>query len=162
MPYVRQTFCYKGLSRNKVYNLLVPASPVQDPLPKQSVGMPMERTMKILLVDDSATMRKIEKKQIEELGVSDILEASNGEEAFTILTQNPSIDMIVLDWNMPQMNGIDFLKKVRAMPQYKNLPIIMCTSESEKRRVVEAMKEGVTNYIIKPFTKEVLKEKLRL
>ncbi len=118
--------------------------------------------MKILIVDDSTTMRRIIKTQLEGMGVSTILEASNGEEAVGVLQQNMPIDIIMLDWNMPVMDGITFLKKVRADAAYKPVKIIMCTSESEKTRVVEALKEGANNYIVKPFTPDAVKEKLGL
>ncbi len=118
--------------------------------------------MKILIVDDSATMRRIIKTQLEGMGIDPILESSNGEEAMGTLQGNMPVDIIILDWNMPVMDGITFLKKVRADGIYKNVKIIMCTSESEKTRVVEALKEGANNYIVKPFTPESLKEKLGL
>jgi two-component system, chemotaxis family, chemotaxis protein CheY len=118
--------------------------------------------MKLLIVDDSTTMRRIIKTQLEGMGVTSILEASNGEEALGVLQANMPIDIIMLDWNMPVMDGITFLKKVRADGMYKSVKIIMCTSESEKTRVVEALKEGANNYIVKPFTPEAVKEKLGL
>ncbi len=118
--------------------------------------------MRILLVDDSATMRRIQKTQISNLGISDILEATDGEEALIVLKENMPIDIILLDWNMPVMDGMTFLKKVRSVAAYNDVKVVMCTSESEKSRVIEAMKEGVNNYIIKPFTPDSLKEKLGL
>jgi two-component system, chemotaxis family, chemotaxis protein CheY len=118
--------------------------------------------MKFLIVDDSTTMRRIIKTQLEGMGMSSILEASNGEEALGVLEKNMPVDIIMLDWNMPVMDGITFLKKVRADGTYKGVKIIMCTSESEKSRVVEALKEGANNYIVKPFTPEAVKEKLGL
>ena len=116
--------------------------------------------MRVLLVDDSSTMRRIQKNQIIGLGVADVLEAENGEDAWEKLSANMPIDLILLDWNMPVMDGHTFLKKVRAEAAYKQVKIIMCTSESEKSRVVEALKAGANNYIVKPFTPESLKEKL--
>ena len=118
--------------------------------------------MKILIVDDSATMRRIIKTQLETMGVKDVVEASNGEEALGVLQKSMPVDIIMLDWNMPVMDGITFLKKVRADGNYKSVKIIMCTSESEKSRVVEALKEGANNYIVKPFTPDAVKEKLGL
>ena len=118
--------------------------------------------MKVLVVDDSNTMRRIIKTQLEGMGITTIVEASNGEEAMGVLQQNMPVDIIMLDWNMPVMDGITFLKKTRADATYKNVKIIMCTSESEKSRVVEALKEGANNYIVKPFTPEGVKEKLGL
>ncbi len=116
--------------------------------------------MKILLIDDSATMRRIQKTQINGLGITDVVEAGDGEEGLKKLEQSMPVDLIMLDWNMPVMDGLTFLKKVRTMDAYKNVKIIMCTSESEKTRVVEALKAGANNYLVKPFTPEALKEKL--
>lgn len=118
--------------------------------------------MKVLLVDDSKTMRRIQRTQLSDIGVYDIVEASDGEEALTVLQDNMPVDIILLDWNMPVMDGMSFLKKVRSDAAFKGVKIVMCTSESEKRRVIDAMKEGVNNYIVKPFTSEILKEKLGL
>ena len=116
--------------------------------------------MKLLLVDDSSTMRRIQKTQLTNLGVSTVLEAENGELALSVLSQNMPVDVVLLDWNMPVMDGITFLRQARAKPEYKDVKIIMCTSESEKERVVEALKAGANNYIVKPFTPQALKEKL--
>jgi len=116
--------------------------------------------MKVLLVDDSVTMRRIQKTQIGSLGITDVIEAGDGQEALGKLKGNMPIDLVLLDWNMPVMDGITFLKTVRADDTFKDVKIIMCTSESEKTRVVEALKSGANNYIIKPFTPEALKEKL--
>lgn len=118
--------------------------------------------MKVLLVDDSSTMRRIQKTQLTNLGVQNIVEAGNGEEALTQLSNNMHIDYILLDWNMPVMDGLTFLKKARENDTYKGVKIIMCTSESEKGKVVEALKAGANNYIVKPFPQEALKEKLGL
>ncbi|MCL2688872.1 MAG: response regulator [Chitinispirillia bacterium] len=118
--------------------------------------------MKVLLVDDSVTMRRIQKTQIGTLGITDVIEAGDGQEALGKLKGNMPIDLVLLDWNMPVMDGITFLKTVRADDTFKDVKIIMCTSESEKTRVVEALKSGANNYIIKPFTPEALKEKLGL
>ena len=116
--------------------------------------------MKLLLVDDSATMRRIQKTQINNLGITDIIEAGDGNQALIKLRDNMPIDVILLDWNMPVMDGFTFLKKVREDSTYRSVKIIMCTSESEKSRVVDALKAGANNYLVKPFTPEALKEKL--
>ena len=118
--------------------------------------------MKILLVDDSLTMRRIQKTQLINLGIKTIIEAENGDDALSKLGNNMPIDVILLDWNMPIMDGITFLHKVRADATYKAVKVIMCTSESEKDKVVEALKAGANNYIVKPFTPDSLKEKLEL
>ncbi|MDR2693683.1 MAG: response regulator [Chitinispirillales bacterium] len=118
--------------------------------------------MRMLLVDDSVTMRRIQKTQINSLGITDILEAGDGQEALGKLKSNMPIDMVLLDWNMPIMDGMAFLKTVRADAAFKDVKVIMCTSESEKSKVVEALKSGANNYIVKPFTPEALKEKIGL
>jgi two-component system chemotaxis response regulator CheY len=107
-------------------------------------------------------MRRIQKTQITTLGITDIIEAGDGEEAFRKLDENMPIDLIMLDWNMPVMDGISLLKKVRADNRFQAVKIIMCTSESEKNKVVDALKAGANNYLVKPFTPEALKEKLGL
>jgi two-component system chemotaxis response regulator CheY len=116
--------------------------------------------MRLLLVDDSATMRRIQKNQINNLGITDVIEAADGSQALTKLKENMPIDVIMLDWNMPVMDGFTFLQKMRENPTYKSVKVIMCTSESEKSRVVDALKAGANNYLVKPFTPEALKEKL--
>jgi two-component system chemotaxis response regulator CheY len=116
--------------------------------------------MRFMLVDDSQTMRRIQKTQLNGMGITDIQEASNGEEAMALLKTGGPFDIILLDWNMPVMDGLTFLKKARADEAYKSVKIIMCTSEAEKMKVVEAIKAGANNYIVKPFTPEALKEKL--
>jgi len=116
--------------------------------------------MKIMLVDDSATMRRIQKTQLSGMGVTDVIEAGNGEEAMARLQENMPVDLVLLDWNMPVMDGMTFLKKVRENDSYSKVKIIMCTSESEKPKVVEALKAGANNYLVKPFQPEALKEKL--
>ncbi len=118
--------------------------------------------MKILLVEDSSTMRRIQKTQLADLGITAIIEAEDGEEALEQLKSNMPVDLILLDWNMPVMDGLTFLKTVRKNPEYKQIKIVMCTSESEKGKVIEAMKEGADNYIIKPFVPDSLKQKLGL
>jgi len=116
--------------------------------------------MRVLLVDDSVTMRRIQKTQINSLGITDVIEAGDGEEAYRKLNENMPIDLIMLDWNMPVMDGITLLRKVRTENKFQNVKIIMCTSESEKSKVVDALKSGANNYLVKPFTPEALKEKL--
>jgi two-component system chemotaxis response regulator CheY len=105
-------------------------------------------------------MRRIQKTQLSNLGISDIIEAENGQDGLDKLAQNMPIDLVMLDWNMPIMDGITMLKNVRANGSYKNVKVVMCTSESEKPKVIEALKAGANNYIVKPFTPEALKEKI--
>ncbi len=118
--------------------------------------------MKVLLVDDSLTMRRIQKTQLLGLGVKEVLEAGNGEEAIKTLEASMPLDMIMMDWNMPVMDGFTALKTIRADQRFAGVKIIMCTSESEKTKVIDALKAGANNYLVKPFTPEALKEKLGL
>ena len=113
--------------------------------------------MKILLVDDSRTIRNIQKKTFAQLGHTDILEAGDGVEALEQLGQARP-DLVLIDWNMPNMDGITLVRKIRETD--KALPLIMCTTEAEKSRVIEAIQAGVNNYLVKPFTPDTLKEKV--
>ena len=116
--------------------------------------------MKILVVDDSSTMRRIIKNTLNRLGYKELFEAEHGAQAWSVLQQNPGIDVLITDWNMPEMNGLELVKKVRAEEKYADMPIIMVTTEGGKAEVITALKAGVNNYIVKPFTPQVLKEKL--
>jgi two-component system chemotaxis response regulator CheY len=115
--------------------------------------------MKILVVDDFSTMRRIIKNLLKQLGYENIDEAEDGVQAFTKL-QGGGYGFVVSDWNMPNMDGLELLKKIRSTPELKDLPILMVTAEAEKEKVVVAIQAGVNNYIVKPFTGEVLKEKM--
>lgn len=115
--------------------------------------------IKVLVVDDFPTMRRIIKNLLKQLGFENIEEAENGEDAYRKL-KSGDFGLVVSDWNMPVMEGIELLKKVRSDPQLKDIPFLMVTAEAEKEKVIEAIKAGVDNYIVKPFTGEVLKEKL--
>lgn len=117
--------------------------------------------MKILVVDDFPTMRKIVKTLLGQLGFKNFTEAEHGAEALTILRANPEIEMVVSDWNMPQMTGLELLKAVRADEKLKHLPFLMVTAEAEKENIIEAVKSGVSNYVVKPFTAATLQEKLK-
>ncbi|MBU0631685.1 chemotaxis response regulator CheY [bacterium] len=116
--------------------------------------------MKLLVVDDSSTMRRIIKNTLARLGYKDILEGEDGVQGWDVLHSNPDIGMLITDWNMPEMNGLELVKKVRGDERFKDLPIIMVTTEGGKAEVITALKAGVNNYIVKPFTPQVLKEKL--
>ncbi|WP_104697724.1 MULTISPECIES: chemotaxis response regulator CheY [unclassified Helicobacter] len=116
--------------------------------------------MRLLVVDDSSTMRRIIKNTLQRLGYEDILEAENGVEAWDILNNNGDISVLITDWNMPEMNGLELVKKTRSDSRYEDIPIIMVTTEGGKIEVITALKAGVNNYIVKPFTPQVLKEKL--
>jgi two-component system chemotaxis response regulator CheY len=113
-----------------------------------------------MIVDDSRIMRNTVKGVF--TGIESycaFVEARDGEEALSLL-QTGNVDLILLDWNMPKLSGIDFLKQVRTMDKYKNLPIIMVTSESAKFNVIEALKNGATDYITKPIKLDLFKQKL--
>ena len=113
--------------------------------------------MKILLVDDSRTIRNIQKNVLAQIGFTDVIEAADGIEALSQLaTHKP--DMALVDWNMPNMDGITLVRKIRETD--KHLPLVMVTTEAEKSRVLEAIKAGVNNYVVKPFTAETLSEKI--
>ncbi len=116
--------------------------------------------MKLLVVDDSSTMRRIIKNTLSRLGYDDVLEGEDGVQGWTTLNENLDIGMLITDWNMPEMNGLELVKKVRADSRFADLPIIMVTTEGGKAEVITALKAGVNNYIVKPFTPQVLKEKL--
>ncbi|ERP31821.1 response regulator [Chitinivibrio alkaliphilus] len=118
--------------------------------------------MKILLVDDSSTMRRIQKTQLKNLGVEDVVEAEDGMDGLKVLAENMPVDTILLDWNMPRMDGLSMLEEVRKDDTYKDVKVIMCTSESEKTKVIKALKAGANQYMVKPFTPDVLKEKLSI
>jgi two-component system chemotaxis response regulator CheY len=116
--------------------------------------------LKLLVVDDSSTMRRIIKNTLARLGYKDILEGEDGVQGWAVLNENPDMGMLITDWNMPEMNGLELVKKVRADARFRDLPIIMVTTEGGKAEVITALKAGVNNYIVKPFTPQVLKEKL--
>jgi two-component system chemotaxis response regulator CheY len=117
-------------------------------------------SMTILIVDDSRIMRNTVKSVFTGLSVSCIfVEANDGEEAIKQLEMYP-INLVLLDWNMPKLSGIDFLKKVRAIEKYKTLPIVMVTSEANKFNVIEALKSGATDYITKPINLDLFREKI--
>ena len=116
-------------------------------------------SMKILIVDDSITIRRIITNALKTVGFPDTVEAANGKDALEKLT-TVNVDFIITDWNMPEMNGLDLTKWVRANAQYGNMPILMVTTRGNKEDVIEAMKVSVNNYIVKPFTAQGLKEKI--
>lgn len=115
--------------------------------------------LNLLIVDDSATMRKIIKLNLTKIGYSNIIEAAHGAEALQKLSTE-KVDLIFSDWNMPEMNGLQFLQKVRSESGYQNIPIIMLTTVSTQDEVVAALKAGASSYIVKPFTLDKLKEKI--
>lgn len=110
------------------------------------------------MVDDSGTMRKIVVRALNHVGFTDTVEAGDGAEALTVFQAN-QIDLVLTDWNMPNKSGLDLTKDIRALGS--KVPIFMITTEAEKERVVEAIQSGVTDYLMKPFTQDVLQEKLQ-
>jgi len=119
----------------------------------------MDKGMKILVVDDFSTMRRIVKNLLNDLGYQNIVEADDGNTALPILKAG-GIQFVITDWNMPGMTGIDLLKAIRAEPSLKALPVLMVTAEAKREQILEAAQAGVNGYIIKPFTAQTLQEKL--
>ncbi len=115
--------------------------------------------MKILIVDDFSTMRRILKNLLRDLGFSNTQEADDGLTAWPML-QTGNFDFLVSDWNMPGMTGLDLLKKVRADPKLNSLPILLVTAESKREQIIEAAQAGVNGYVVKPFTAGTLEEKI--
>ena len=116
----------------------------------------MDKNMKILIVDDFSTMRRIVKNLLRDLGFTNTSEADDGTTALPML-QNGNFDFLVTDWNMPGMSGLDLLKKVRADERLKNMPVLMVTAEAKREQIVAAAQAGVNGYVVKPFTAAVLK-----
>jgi len=121
--------------------------------------MDIDKNMRILVVDDFATMRKVIKNLLRQTGYQNVTEAEDGVVALKEL-RSQKIDFVISDWNMPNMTGIELLRAVRADSELSSLPFLMVTAESLKDNVLEAVKAGVSNYIVKPFTAEVLSEKI--
>lgn len=119
----------------------------------------MNKNMKILIVDDFSTMRRIIKNLLRDLGFNNTVEADDGLTALPILNAG-GIDFLVTDWNMPGMQGIDLLKTVRADDKLASLPVLMVTAETKREQIIEAAQAGVNGYIVKPFTAATLKEKI--
>lgn len=115
--------------------------------------------LKFLIVDDSTTMRKIIKLNLTKVGYSNIIEAAHGAEALQKLATE-KVDVIFSDWNMPEMNGLQFLQKLRSQSDYQDIPVIMLTTVSTQDEVVAALKAGASSYIVKPFTADKLREKI--
>lgn len=116
-------------------------------------------SMKILIVDDSITIRRIITNALKTIGFPETVEAVDGKDALEKLSGG-DVDFIITDWNMPEMNGLDFIREVRANPLYSSLPILMITTHASEQDVIEALKAKVNSYIVKPFTSQELKEKI--
>lgn len=119
----------------------------------------MDKNIKILIVDDFSTMRRIVKNLLRDLGFTNTEEADDGNTALPML-QSGKFDFLVTDWNMPGMNGLDLLKAVRADEKLANMPVLMVTAESKREQIVEAAQAGVNGYVVKPFTAVTLEEKI--
>lgn len=121
--------------------------------------MPLNKDMRILVVDDFSTMRRIIKNLLRDLGLNNTQEADDGLTALPML-QAGGFDFLITDWNMPGMQGIDLLRAVRADAQLKSLPVLMVTAEQKREQIITAAEAGVNGYIVKPFTAVTLKEKI--
>jgi two-component system chemotaxis response regulator CheY len=115
--------------------------------------------LKILAVDDSPTMRRIIINTLKRAGFNDITEATDGKDALAKLKVD-NFNFVITDWNMPEMDGLTLVTQIRKTEEYKDLPILMVTTRSVKDDIIQAMKAGVNNYIVKPFTPDTLKEKI--
>ncbi len=116
--------------------------------------------MKFVVVDDSSTMRRIIVNTLKSMGHTDVVQGEDGVEGWRAINSNPDVDVILTDWNMPNMNGMRLVQKIRADARFEKIPIVMITTEGGKKEVISAMKAGVNNYIVKPFTPDVLRKKL--
>ncbi|MEW5722125.1 MAG: chemotaxis response regulator CheY [Thermodesulfobacteriota bacterium] len=121
--------------------------------------MPYDKNMKILVVDDFSTMRRIVKNILRQLGFNNIVEADDGTTAAALL-EREKVDLIISDWNMPHMTGIELLRHVRSTEEIKDIPFLMVTAEAQQENIIEAVKAKVSNYIVKPFTADTLHEKI--
>ena len=117
------------------------------------------KKLTVLIVDDFITMRRIVRKILRDLDFEDIIEAEDGSAAMEVLKRT-RVDLIISDWNMPKMTGLELLKQVRSTESIKDIPFLMVTAEAQKENIVEAVKARVSNYIVKPFTAAALEEKL--
>ncbi|MDR2076745.1 MAG: chemotaxis response regulator CheY [Desulfovibrio sp.] len=121
--------------------------------------MAYDPNMRVLVVDDFSTMRRIIKNILRQLGFNNVVEADDGTTAWDVLNKD-KIDFVISDWNMPQMTGIDLLRKVRGSEEFADLPFLMVTAEAQQENIIEAVQAKVSNYIVKPFTAEVMKQKI--
>ncbi|MBG0777974.1 MAG: chemotaxis response regulator CheY [Desulfovibrionaceae bacterium] len=121
--------------------------------------MPIDLNMNVLVVDDFSTMRRIVKNILRQIGFTRIEEADDGTTAWEAINKG-GIDFVVSDWNMPQMTGIELLRKVRSSEEFAKLPFLMVTAEAQQENIIEAAQAGVSNYIVKPFTADTLKAKI--
>ena len=115
--------------------------------------------MRVLIVDDFSTMRRIIKNLLTDLGFNNTVEAEDGHSALAVLRQD-AVELVITDWNMPGMTGIELLREIRADAKFRTLPVLMVTAEAKREQIIEAAQNGVNGYIIKPFTAQTLEEKL--
>lgn len=120
----------------------------------------MNKNMNILVVDDFPTMRRIVRSLLKELGFSNIDEAEDGNEALGKLRGGSKYDLVVSDWNMPNMDGLEMLKEIRSDNSFQGMPVLMVTAEAKKENIIAAAKAGASGYVVKPFTAATLEEKL--
>jgi len=120
----------------------------------------LDFSLKVLVVDDMSTMRRIVKNVLKQIGYTDLHEAEDGEKGLKKLKEG-GFGLVVSDWNMPVMMGIDMLRAIRADPDLKHIPVLMVTAEAQKENIIEAVQAGVSNYVVKPFTADALLEKLQ-
>ena len=121
--------------------------------------MNLDKNMKILVVDDFSTMRRIVKNILRQLNFVNIIESDDGSTALEVL-QREKIDLVISDWNMPKMTGLELLKVLKADDALKHIPFLMVTAEAQQENIIEAVKSGVSNYIVKPFTAATLSQKI--
>ena len=121
--------------------------------------MNLDKKMKILVVDDFSTRRRIVKNILRQLNFVNIIESDDGSTALEVL-QREKIDLVISDWNMPKMTGLELLKVLKADDALKHIPFLMVTAEAQQENIIEAVKSGVSNYIVKPFTAETLSQKI--
>lgn len=121
--------------------------------------MGFDPNMRVLVVDDFSTMRRIVKNILRQLGFTNIVEADDGTTAWEVLNKD-RIEFIISDWNMPQMTGIELLRKVRSSEEFGDLPFLMVTAEAQQENIIEAVQAKVSNYVVKPFTAEIMKQKI--
>ncbi|WP_179948165.1 MULTISPECIES: chemotaxis response regulator CheY [Luteimonas] len=119
----------------------------------------MNKNIRILVVDDFSTMRRIVKNLLSDLGFNNTVEAEDGNSAMAVLRQD-AVELVITDWNMPGMTGIELLREIRADARFRTLPVLMVTAEAKREQIIEAAQTGVNGYIIKPFTAQTLEEKL--
>jgi len=119
----------------------------------------LKKDIKILVVDDFSTMRRIIKNLLKELGLTNVVEADDGATALPILKQG-GIEFLITDWNMPNMTGIELIRHVRSDPNLSNIPVLMVTAEAKREQIIAAAQAGVNGYVVKPFTAVTLKEKI--